>query len=667
MNTSPQATGARRTALLPLREFAQRVRSIRAADIWRALRFATIATGSLAALYFVTWCITNSIAKGTAERNLETSLVRAAGDATNLIVVVHHYTGSSNAMADVRAAIQEVRPNSDLLMTEYPAATFSNGDCFQIAEQLCRAVNDAWAGGAYSGVEFVGYSMGALLVRKAYVYGWGRVEDLDPNPDAPASHRAPQAWVTNTTRFVLLAGMNRGWTTRTRPNGMGFGNWLLYNTGKAIGVLTGTARLIRQCEAGEPFVANLRMQWLDIHRINHGHRPLVIQLLGDDDNLVTREDERDVSVSKDFVWVQLSGTRHGNAGDFHGDTKDAKSVLYASERKRKFQKALGEQRDIDALRRASPEVPGAEDTNIVAGVVVLHGIRDLGNKWTSQFEDALQARFIANHGQDQKLCIYRPTYGYFDMISFLRWHERQAKVRWFMDELTELQAKYPNMTNLYFIGHSHGTYVLVSALKKYKALKLDRAVLAGSVAPQYFDWASPALTNRIRGVRNYVGSADLVVAWLPRLFELFHGDLGSAGFNGFRRPAAIPDASWTNFMKETTYVKGAHSAAIEAGDTNMIDSIAAFVINGERIDPAKTIGFQSAFIKAGTHPVGCLIVWTLMLFIVAVLGIYATWFIRQLLPRITKLGVLLRIRPLTATLVVWAIYLVCLWHLLKLV
>jgi hypothetical protein len=416
------------------------------------------------------------------------------------------------------------------------------------------------------------------------------------------------------------------------------------------------------------------MQWLDVYRTEKGRFPLVVQLLGDNDNLVTREDERDVSVSKDFVWVQLSGTEHANAATFHAeksiwmsDEKKRLSAFYAAERKQKFVRALGGRTEIDLLRRASPQVPSAEDTNVIAGVVVLHGIRDLGNEWTSQFEDALQALFMEKHSSAGKLCIYRPTYGYFDMISFLRWGERQAKVRWFMDELTELQAKYPNMTNLHFIGHSHGTYVLVSALKKYKALKLEHAVFAGSVAPQDFNWASPALTNRIRGVRNYVGSSDLVVAWLPRLFELVGGDIGSAGFNGFRRPDAIAAASWTNFMKETTYVEGAHSAAIQPGDTNMIRSIAAFVIDGEQIEPVKMVKQQPGWIRAGSQPVGCVIVWALMVLILGALGIYATSLIRRLSPKIIRLGSMLRDRPLTSGCVAWAIYLVCIWNLLRLV
>lgn len=653
-----------KTLLIPWHEFVKQIREI-PKPVWLRVSKRVGAVGGVLLLAYLAALIGLRIwANQGLDRLLTLEFHPAPAKATNLIVVVHAYTSSNAKMAGVRQATREVRTNSDILMVQYPASPFSNADCFQIAEQLCQTLNAVWNTNRYQGVEFVGYSMGALLTRKAYVYGLGYVEDLDSAPDAPPRRRAPQPWVTNTTRFVLLAGMNRGWTTRSRPNGMDFGTWAVYSAGKGIALATGTGKLIRQCEAGEPFVANLRMQWLEAYRTAKARAPLMVQLLGDDDNLVTREDERDVSIAKNFVWVQLSGTKHQNAAEFGGDTNTL-SGFYAAERKSKFQKALGGEETIKQLRRASLEVPSAEDESVVSGVVVLHGIRDLGNEWTSQFEDALQARFMTNHPPDQKLCIYRPTYGYFDMISFLSWPERQGKVRWFMDELTELQAKYPNMTNLSFIGHSHGTYVLANALKKYKALKLDRAVFAGSVVPQYFNWASPALSNRIDEVRNYVGSSDLVVAWLPRLFELCNGDLGSAGFNGFQMPSGMELAAWTNFMKQTKYVSGAHSAAITPGDTITIGSIASFVIEGQTMEPTKVTGHQPWWIKAGSYWLGCLFVWTLMVCLVLLVGIYATWAIRKLLPAIVKRSGNAWLHPVLRGFVIWMVYFVCIVWLLK--
>jgi len=61
--------------------------------------------------------------------------------------------------------------------------------------------------------------------------------------------------------------------------------------------------------------------------------------------------------------------------------------------------AYGTQR----LIRASPAMPEAEDTNVVEAVLLLHGIRDLG-EWTSEFEDALQERFMKHHTLSPRSC-----------------------------------------------------------------------------------------------------------------------------------------------------------------------------------------------------------------------------------------------------------------------
>ncbi len=83
---------------------------------------------------------------------------------------------------------------------------------------------------------------------------------------------------------------------------------MLFKAGKLIGRLTNTGRLIRQCERGEPFVANLRLQWLEAMRASDAPKrrlPTVIQLLGDRDDVVSTDDNKDVTVSKDFIWVPV--------------------------------------------------------------------------------------------------------------------------------------------------------------------------------------------------------------------------------------------------------------------------------------------------------------------------------------------------------------------------
>jgi len=237
-----------------------------------------------------------------------------------------------------------------------------------------------------------------------------------------------------------------------------------------------------------------------------------------------------------------------------------------------------------------------------------------------------------------------------------------------MDELTEMRAKYPNMSELHFIGHSHGTYVMASALREYKALHLRRAVFAGSVVPQDFDWASPALAHRIEGISNYAASSDLVVAWLPRLFEIFGGELGSAGFNGFRRPSGMTEDAWADFMKQFKWVDGYHSAAIQAGDTSTIASIADFVMRGGADGvPSNLAERQVWWVRVGSQWWGCLLIWLLMISIVAFAGLYVTWVLRRSVRRLAYIGIAVDRQKFPTGIVVWTIYIVAIWQLLTLI
>jgi pimeloyl-ACP methyl ester carboxylesterase len=497
---------------------------------------------------------------------LREDLVSSVAKTGELLVIVHGYNGNIRSMRDVREAAREERPDADLLFLEFSAQPLSNADCVSLSEKIGQAISKYDKENDYNHIRLIGYSVGALLLRKAYVYGYGHVEDITPEAELPSELRAPMEWVQKVDRIVLLAGMNRGWTLRKKPRAMRWDRAICYRLGTLFGKLTGTARLIRQCERGEPFVANLRVQWLKvIHSLPEEKQPIVIQLLGRVDDVVGDEDNRDVAVCKDFVFVPVNGTGHMQAIQF-------KDSPYAQERRRKFMAALGDEDSVEQLRRESLRLPDDTDVNVMALVVVLHGIRDMG-EWTSQFENPLQEAFRKKHANDDKLFVHHASYGYFAMGPFLLWADRQKNVRWFMDELTELKAKYPKLNEVDFIGHSNGTYVLASALRKYKTMRINRAVFAGSVVRRDFDW--DIVKDRISGgIRNYVGSKDWVVGLFPRLFELplfnvFNRDIGSAGFNGF-------EGSFGN-AAETRFINGFHSAALQPSN---IQSVVDFIVDG---------------------------------------------------------------------------------------
>jgi len=501
--------------------------------------------------------------------------------ATELFVLAHAYSGGASSMEGIRKTVREIKPQAHIMSLDYNRHAFSNGDAFRIAELLDDKLEAVQQERHYSSIVLVGHSMGALLVRKAYVYGCGKVEDAPRNREARAATREPRRWVKQVERFVLLAGMNRGWNADERPKEMPFSVWLGILCGMMLCKGTNTGLFLRQAIKGQPFVSNLRLQWLEVahHADQLGiRRPTVIQLLGDSDLVVSSEDSRDVTVARDFIWVTVENTDH------RGLIRVGE-VGVPAQRKRQIQQAFGDDEALRRLKESNSKLDQTEDPAVTTVAFVLHGIRDMG-AWTSQFENPLQEAFKKVCGPGEVLHVHRASYGYFAMGPFLLWADRQKHVRWFMDQVTELTAQFPNLRQIHFIGHSNGTYVLASALAKYKTLKVGNVALAGSVIRRDFAWSQ--FVGRVGKVRNYVGSRDLVVGLFPRLFEiapfdLFNGDLGSAGFNGFTDGSVL--------SLQTEYVRGGHGGALVQEN---VPSIVDFIVNGNKTD------IDSVFV--GTRP-----------------------------------------------------------------
>jgi predicted esterase len=522
----------------------------------------------------------------------------------SLVVLVHGTQRTSAYFDSMRAIVEDVRPDADILFVQYPSGVLSNADPFLISEQMCRKIREAHDRGRYGNIILVGYSKGALLVRKAFVYGHGRIEDLE---FVAGEKRDPMPWVGSVERLVLLAGMNRGWTLRHRPKQMSRIRFWRFRQALRVARLTGTCLLTRRCESGEPFVANLRIQWLDLMRgIPASHRPTVIQLLGDRDDVVSSEDQRDVTVARDFIWVPVSNTGHA-------DIIDLADPISGAERRSKIKMALGNEPEIQELRRLSTRLPDNQDPLVQEVVVVLHGIRDMA-AWTSQFEAPLKDAYQAKGVDRRAIQVTWPSYGYFGMGPFLLWADRQANVRWFMDEFTEIKARYPNLQKVHFIGHSNGTYVLGSALKNYRTLRVGNIAFAGCVLRRDFDW--DRIGDQFEKVRNFVAARDWVVAWFPRLFEFsflsfMNRDIGSAGFNGFTRPRG-------NAL-ETRFLNGAHGIGL---DRRNMGSIVEFIIHGTKTDeptllsasPTWRMEYSSKF---------CGLIWLLIVVLVAI--VFVGW------------------------------------------
>jgi pimeloyl-ACP methyl ester carboxylesterase len=511
-----------------------------------------------------------------------------------------------------------LREHGDILTVRYPAFLLSCADADKIAQGVNDEVQAAYAKHGYQKIVLIGYSAGAPIARKAFLYGSDATMDEAGKRRQPRRQKAG-AWGEKVERIVLLASMGRGWDisgikpldmTRMRYFEIWLGSWLA-------GV-TGSGQLVHEMETGAPFIADLRLEWMRWFRRPGVHRPPIVQLLGDIDDLVSDADNKDLRAAvsgtgptTDFTWVKVRGTGHRSILDFDDPSEEGGRLTLGAYRQAKVTRAV--LRPIKEVHAENEELPLPTDNDVKRIVVVLHGIRDLG-RWSSAFETELR-----RHPEpDRKLAIASFRYGYFGMGPFILMPDRQKYVRWLMDQYTETVARFPNAEAIDFFGHSNGTYLLASALERYRSLEVDRVVFAGSVVRRDYKWDKRFSRKQVGAVRNYVASDDFDVALFPRFFEqgpvffLLHNDLGSASFNGFGGFDPGRARYTPGHVENVGYVTGGHGAFL-----SRIEDIVAYLDdNPPHVDDEGAVVWLQVISEWF-----CWLVWLIMVFVVVRIGI----------------------------------------------
>lgn len=202
--------------------------------------------------------------------------------------------------------------------------------------------------------------------------------------------------------------------------------------------------------------------------------------------------------------------------------------------------------------------------------------------WAEQLRQEIEKRKRAD------VTVTPAKYGYFPMMPFVIFSDRQKNVRRFMDEYTENLAKFPLAAQLDFLGHSNGTYILASALQRYQTLRVNNVFFAGSVVPKHYPWRQLVESRRVERLHNMVATKDWVVALLPRFFEQVAEwlgvtsvkgvfDIGSAGFRGFD-DSGRPDPEQRVF--DAKYVEGTHGSALDLREAKKMSAVVRFAVDG---------------------------------------------------------------------------------------
>ena len=444
--------------------------------------------------------------------------------------------------------------------------------------------------GSYLSITLVGHSFGAVLARKIAIVAYGEQAGADNDIPAPfevelSALRQPRSWAPLIGRIVLMAGMNRGWSTSSAMDWFTSAKWSFMQVACEISMRgKPTILAIRR---GAPFLVQTRLQWLAMMDPQYGPRPnlIVAQLLGTSDDHVSPDDNVDYSVDlycnrdrQSYFYLEVPASNHPNVVEMSTFGPSATAVARAK-RRDTFLTAFSADRAQLATASISRDqmadnLPPLPDPDVTDVVFVVHGIRDKGF-WTQKVARTIKRQAAPG----QKFESWTESYGYFAMMPFMLRAVRQRKVEWLMDRYVEARARYPR-ARMHFVGHSNGTYLGAQALQDYPSARFKRMVFAGSVVRCDYDWLDliapgPNSVNRrarVGQVLNYVATADWVVALFPNGVQPWRRfNLGSAGHDGFTQGHVDGPVHQVN------YIVGGHGVGHE--EENWKD-IAQFVVNG---------------------------------------------------------------------------------------
>lgn len=517
-----------------------------------------------------------------------------------LVVLLHGYAHAAAAvMGEVRRATEAIFPGATLLVPELAyGKVFSRTSPADIAAGVVDEIDRLWNGGGKTGFQrivILGFSAGAVIARKVIILAHGAFDEAPFEPELQRFAKR-RDWSERIDRFVLLAGVTRGWAVSSAMNPWTRG---FFAFGEFLNLVTMLGRgTIFALQRGTPFMVQTRLQWLALMRSCEEltHRLTVVQLLGTIDDLVSPDDSIDTAIdvirTGSYYFLEIPQTAHLTSIYVDPDLAKTAADRHIREgRLRCLRLALAGSREELERERIPPsqmaDTESPEPDPAVKNVVfVVHGIRDRGF-WTQKVARVIKREAARSGPQGtSEFRSVTASYGYFAMAPFLFPWLRRQKVAWLMDQYAETRARYPN-AKFHYVGHSNGTYLAARALVDYPAARFERIVFAGSVIRRDYDWhrflqtaevvggaeATVLAEPRVKEIMNYVASGDWVVALFPKGLQPFRIiDLGSAGHDGFAPHPKIA---------EVRYIRGSHGAGVRESQW---DDIAAFIVHGKRPD-----------------------------------------------------------------------------------
>lgn len=451
----------------------------------------------------------------------------------------------------------DLPPGWRIEVFEHGLTATSRGDLDHVVRRFAAQMRD-WTGDLSTDVQapadiiIAGHSFGGVLARAGFLL------------DAAGPHRTGWRWTELVRRMVLLGSPNAGY--RVDAPGTPLRWRLAYALATPFVDFT-----LEKVQAGGYWITDLRLRWLDHSRwcAREGRpHPLVVQVLGTSDYLVTHEDILDQRFLPDAKVYEIPGADH--AGLIALDEAEDPERRYAQLKAA----ILGRDDETADAARPTPSEPTA---------FILHGIRAsaLGT-WVSD----LAAGFRASSGSADAQVV-SPDTGYFSAMEFALPGTRRRKVHEFLKLYGDAYASR-DPDRFVFAGHSNGTYMMAQALDRVPSMRFRRIYLAGTVLPRRYDWHRRFDERQIGewadgewkpgAVRVDLARTDVPVgilcSWLRGLGS---ADVGTAGVDGF-------ELASSERVDQTRRIDGGHGHALKESD--QLSDIAAFLTDGDMRPPA---------------------------------------------------------------------------------
>jgi hypothetical protein len=462
---------------------------------------------------------------------------RAAGAPRRLVVFVK---GGSSDMRTYRPLLDRLLAEpelagSDLLLYDHHVVRLTTSRAEEIALRLRAEIDAQWiSAGAYDDVVLAGHSMGSLFLRRAYLLAAGG------DPREPET--AP--WASAVSRIVLLAGIGRGVDAELR------GGWApVLRAGRYVPFIRQS--IMYDVLRGSDFVTNVRVGWIRhmaelARRADTTRPPVVVQLVGTEDDVLQRGDNIDLLQLPTAFHIDVPGARHRTLHRLEL-TQDP-ALAY-----RLFREAFVATVPAHAAPRY---VPSLAPSHVV---FLLHGLRGSRDSWIADL-----ARRIRQRSTD--IDVVESSYGRLSLVAFVLPSVRRYELRWLQDQYTEYLARHPNAT-FDVIAHSNGTYLVGESLSRVPSMQFRRIALLGSVLPTEYPWRDRHELGQVQDLRIDRAADDAIAAVLCTAMRgIGMTDVGPSGWRGF-------DEAGT-FETDVGWWMGGHKAALAPAN---LESLAEFV------------------------------------------------------------------------------------------